>query len=111
MGVCVSFVVQTSMCKMYAVRTRLIIVPPRVCLTLWGNKGTLGSALYVQGRDGCVRVFCRADVYVQDVCGAYESDNCSPAWGGSSWVLGLCIFRVALYAQGSSLLSSDYGWW
>ena len=69
-GVCVASVVQMYMCKMYAVCMRLIIVPPRVCLTLWGNKGTLGSALYVQGRDGYVRVFCRADVYVQDVCGA-----------------------------------------
>ena len=53
--------------------------PACVCVTLRGNKGTLGSALFVQGRDGCVCVFCRADVYVQDVCGAYEIDNCSPA--------------------------------
>ena len=44
-GVCVSSVVQMSMCKMYAVCMRLIIVPPRVCLTLWGNTKYVGAAV------------------------------------------------------------------
>ena len=104
-----------------------VSVPPRAGLALWGNTKYVGGGggsellrLCITSVTGYargslllgLRVLMRVEVSVPPCVGLILWENSKYVGGGGGrGVLGLGMFRVAVYVWGPLFLSPSYGWW